>query len=316
MDVLVIGDKDYERVPVAEAVRALGHNVAEAVNGEQAWELYRETQYDCIFSDYLMPKLDGLQLCERIRSSPHPDYTYFVIVSSRNQAENILAGFRSGVDDYLPKPVSKIDLECRLLSAERVTSVHKDLANSNEELRRLTKELRRESRRDALTGIGNRLKFRDDLPRFLDEIRRYGHRYYLALCDIDNFKRYNDTYGHLEGDRALKAVASILVQNSRSSDACYRFGGEEFLLVLTGQEKPGAEVAAERLRQAVEGLRLTHSGNPDYDVVTLSIGLTKLEAQNVETFEVCLKRADDALYQSKNEGRNRVTNADAEEALR
>ena len=306
MNVLVVGDKDHERKPVVDTVRSLGHHVCEDGDGTEAWERFCRTHFDVIISDYLMPRMDGFQLCKNIRRSPHPDYTYFIIVSRRGAEQNLLDGFRSGVDDYLAKPVSPVELECRLLSAKRVTEMHRRLAETNNKLMILSKELRTESRKDPLTGIGNRLSFQDDLQRFLDQHKRYKHQFYLGLCDIDNFKKFNDTYGHLEGDRVLKSVAKTLVQESRSSDFCYRFGGEEFLLVLAEQDDKGSQVAAERLRKAVEDLNIVHEQNPPFKKVTLSIGLAPFTASEASEVDGCLKKADTALYWSKDNGRNRV----------
>jgi diguanylate cyclase (GGDEF)-like protein len=309
LNVLVVGDKDYERKPVAQAVRALGHQVSEAPDGTDAWDHYVLTHFDVVISDYLMPQMNGLELCRRVRLGPHPDYTYFMIVSSRADAEHLLAGFKSGVDDYIAKPVSTVELECRLISAERVTKIHRELAQSNSQLLLMSSELRAESRRDPLTGVGNRLRFRDDLARFLDQHKRYGHKYHLGLCDIDNFKKFNDTYGHLEGDVVLKSVAQTLVKRSRSSDNCYRFGGEEFLLVFTEQEEEGATKAAERLRQSIEDLNIVHEKNEPFGKVTLSIGLAAFTATAADQVDENLKRADDALYEAKGTGRNRVVEA-------
>lgn len=314
MNVLVVGDKDHERKPVAQAVKDLGHTVAEASDGKQAWALYKLHHYDVVVSDYLMPELTGLQLCDKVRRSPHPNYTYFIVVSSRQEEETILKGFHSGVDDYLAKPVRPLELECRLISAERVTRIHRELAQSNAQLLHLSNELKTESRRDALTGVGNRLKFADDLKRFLDAKRRYGHRYFLGLCDIDNFKKYNDTYGHVEGDKVLRKVADTLVAKSRGSDYCYRFGGEEFLMVFADQDGSGAKVAAKRLVESIAGLNISHEKNDPYLTVTLSIGLSDFLAQTPEEVDLCLRKADEALYVSKNSGRNRLTIWDPEKS--
>lgn len=316
MNVLVVGDKDYERQPVAKMVRDLGHTVVEADDGTVAWDHYSRSHFDVVISDYLMPQMNGLELCRKVRLAPHPNYTYFMIVSSRSESDDLLAGFQSGVDDYIPKPVSEVELHCRLISAERVTEVHRELAQRNSQLLHLSSELKAESRKDALTGVGNRLRFQDDLPRYLDEYRRYKHKYCLGLCDIDNFKKYNDTYGHLEGDNVLRQVAQTLVRHSRSSDSCYRFGGEEFLLVFTEQESGGALIAAQRLRKAVEDLNIRHDKNTPYQKVTLSIGLAPFLADDAAGVDECLKVADEALYHSKDSGRNQVTEADANRVMK
>lgn len=315
MKVLVVGDKDHERKPVVEMLIRLGHQVSEATDGTHAWEAYKLHHFEVIVSDYLMPEMDGLELCRQVRLGPHHEYTYFLIVSARSQAENLLAGFKSGVDDYLAKPVSELDLQCRMLAAERVCEIHRKLAHSNAHLLMLSEELRAESRKDPLTGVGNRLRFRDDIKRFLDAHKRYGHQFFLGMCDIDNFKKYNDTYGHLEGDAVLKEVAETLANNCRSSDCVYRYGGEEFLLVFVNQTREGALAVAERLRHSVEALRIGHKANPPHNLVTLSIGLGEFQATDMTQVEHCLNRADEALYQSKHSGRNRVTEATQEKAI-
>lgn len=309
MNILVVGDKEHERRPVVKTVEGLGHTVTEAEDGTNAWELYGLHHYDVIISDYLMPQMNGLELCRRVRIGPHRDYTYFIIVSARAESQNILNGFRSGVDDYVPKPVSPMELECRLISAQRVTKMHRELARSNAQLKALSDELRAESRRDTLTGVGNRLRFHEEVKGFLDSHQRYGHRFYLGLCDVDNFKKYNDTYGHLEGDVVLKKVAQTLDTGSRCSDHCYRYGGEEFLLVFSEQEQEGAFKVADRLRGLVEELNVEHCQNPPYNKITISIGLAPFVAQSFQDVEKCLERADQALYASKANGRNRVTEA-------
>lgn len=300
MRVLVVGDKEHERTPVVEAIRGFGHEVEEADDGTTAWEKCQTRHFDVVFSDYLMPKMSGLELCKKIRARESGRYTYVMICSNRSQQENVVAGFESGVDDYISKPAVPLEIKARMVSAGRVTELHNELTRKNTELHTLTEELRDQSRSDPLTQVGNRLRFMEDVV----ELLRSESPFYLAMCDIDNFKKFNDTYGHPEGDRVLKEVAEALSVNGEGS--VYRMGGEEFLVILSGESKEQALHRAENVRRAVEELNILHTGNPPFGKVTLSVGLAPFVAQDHHQVQNDLKLADDRLYSAKDNGRNRV----------
>jgi two-component system cell cycle response regulator len=215
-------------------------------------------------------------------------------------------GLEAGADDYLSKPLDRGELQVRLISASRVTELHRRLAQQNEELERLNRMLFEQSREDPLTHLGNRLRLREDLETLSAQVKRYGHSYCIMLCDVDFFKAYNDTYGHLAGDEVLKRVADVISENLRSGDMAYRYGGEEFLIVLPEQDLRSATVAAERLRRSVEELAIPHRARTLPEIVTVSMGLATLSAGEKSADDL-LKAADAALYAAKEAGRNRVT---------
>ena len=310
--ILVVGDKAHERDLMVAVVSELGHEVEQAVNGEEALRAYQAGDFDLVISDFVMPFMDGLQLCQAIRAQPKEHYTYVLIVSRLSEKQHIMAGFEAGVDDYVEKPLDSNELRVRLISAVRVSAIHRELADKNRELARLSEDLMAQSRRDPLTQVGNRLRFQDDVAGFVDEVRRYGHRFCLGMCDIDNFKLYNDTYGHLPGDEVLRKVAQVLAQGCRASDHVYRMGGEEFLIVLADQDEANAMIAADRLRQEVADLQVTHDRNAPHGKVTLSIGLTPFLATSQLEVERDLQVADRLLYHAKASGRNRVVTAQIE----
>lgn len=293
---------------MAQALTELGHAAVEAEDGQAGLDVYRQGEFDIVISDLVMPKMNGLELCRAIRGEPKETYTYVLIASNFSEKQHILAGFEAGVDDYVSKPLDLDELRVRLISARRITGIHSELAAKNRQLEELGASLLAQSRRDPLTGVGNRLRFQDDVERLMDEVRRYGHRFCLGMCDIDNFKLYNDTYGHLAGDQVLKAVARTLDDKSRASDQVYRMGGEEFLVILADQNETTAMVAAERLRAEVEALDIVHERNQPHSKVTLSIGVAPFTAVNQEQLERDLNRADELLYQAKSAGRNQVLN--------
>jgi len=309
MRVLVADDDTTCRLVLQATVEKLGHDCIVAMDGQDAWEKFEASSPDVLITDWMMPGLNGPELCRRVRERDDGGYTYVVLATSLGQHENVLVGMESGADDYLTKPISPFDLRTRLIAARRVTDLHKQVARFHGELERLNVELALQARTDPLTGLGNRLRLHEDLEAHHERAVRYGHAYCVALCDLDEFKRFNDTYGHLEGDHALRRVGQTLQLNSRGADGAYRYGGEEFVLVLTDTSMTRAVRAMERIRVAVEELAITHAGKLPVGVMTISVGIAAWDAASGAAPDELLAVADEALYQSKAKGRNRVTAA-------
>lgn len=306
MRVLIVGDKEAERAVLRQAVTRLGHEWREAEDGDEGWLQYLDYAPEVVLSDFIMPGKNGLELCRAVRSQPFDHYTYFIVLSTLSQRGNVHEGLRAGADDYLAKPVDVDELELRLLAARRVSELHAKLAQQREELEKLSASLFAESRKDPLTQVGNRLRFHDHSGPLLTNTAKNGRSVSIALCDIDCFKQYNDIYGHFEGDKLLRVVASTLDRSTPDSVEVYRFGGEEFLLILDGHGLEDSFRMVERLRQEVEGLGVIHKGNQPYGRLTLTFGLAPLTGPTAGDLEKTLKNADEALYQGKNGGRNRT----------
>ena len=285
-------------------VRA-GHEVTVAVDGEAAWTAFAETRPDVVLSDWMMPGLDGPGLVRRIRADEGP-YAYVVLLTALDDPSALRGAMTAGADDYLVKPVDFAQLDARLILAERVVGLHARLAAREEELERVNATLATEARRDPLTGLGNRLRLREDLDALDARAGRYGHGYALALLDLDRFKAYNDRFGHQAGDEALRAVAAVVARQLRQGDVAYRYGGEELVVVLPAQEDDGAAVAMRRITAAVSALGLAHPDNVQAGVVTLSAGVAVRRAGEGDGAGAALRRADTALYAAKAEGRNRL----------
>ena len=201
-------------------------------DGTEAWEAYRSLQPDVVISDWMMPGLTGPELCRNIRARPASEYAYFIMISVNADREHITEGLRAGADDYLVKPLDPDELAIRLIAAERVTKMHSQLVRQQTQLERLNLELSPVVRKDPLTGLANRLALHEHLELLDAHVRRYGHRYCMALFDVDYFKSYDDTFGHQAGDDILQAVASQLSYRARRGDSLYRYGGEDFLCIL------------------------------------------------------------------------------------
>jgi two-component system chemotaxis response regulator CheY len=305
MRVLIAEDSAMGRLPLQRAVEMLGHTCLVATDGLSAWELFERDSPDVVISDWMMPGLEGPELCRRIRSRSDTPYVYFVFLTVNREKEHALVGVQAGADDYLTKPLDPRDLKMCLIAAERVISVHRGLAEKTAELERANRELYESARTDPLTRVGNRLRLHEDLDQLDSRVARYGHTYSVAMCDLDHFKAYNDALGHPAGDAALRALADILKRHCRESDSVYRYGGEEFAIIMPEQSLGGAATAMERLRLAVERAAIAHPASRTAPILTISVGVAERRLDDANT-AAALNRADAALYEAKQAGRNRV----------
>ena len=306
MKVLVAEDERVARSLLTATVGGLGHQCLTADDGQQAWELYAHHSPDVLITDWMMPRLDGPELCRRVRSDQDARYTYIVLLTTLSAGDDLLVGIEAGADDYLIKPLDPLQLKARLTAAERVTKVHAQLAASSSELERINAELAHTARTDALTGVGNRRRFDEDIARLDARARRQGQPYGLALYDIDYFKGYNDWYGHPAGHQFLRAVAGAIIDTSRDGDEVYRYGGEEFVVVFPDEDLAASALAANRVRQAIEGLGIAHQASPIPGVLTASVGVSAFDPQRHGSHQDVVMEADRALYCAKDAGRNRI----------
>ena len=312
MRILVAEDDAASCLALEAAVISLGHDCVVATSGEEAWRLFETVDVDAVISDRMMPGMDGVELCRRIRACERDTYTYFIFLTVFDKKADVLSGMEAGADDYLVKPLDLDELKMRLLVASRVTSLHRQLSRQSALLERLNRQLFEQSRTDALTQLGSRLKLGEDLDNILARADRYGHACCAIMCDIDLFKAYNDSKGHIAGDDVLRAVARTLMNTARSGDQLYRYGGEEFLILLPEQSLDDGLAAAERYRQAIEELAIPHDAHPTAGVVTISAGVASLSHAEVKSVGAWLNEADAALYRAKQLGRNQVARIDAE----
>jgi diguanylate cyclase (GGDEF)-like protein len=287
MHILIADDDPGTRLLVSAAVERLGHACTVAADGAEAWQRFRELAPEVVITDWEMPGMDGTELTRRIRGQADVPYPYVIVLTARADQDHALSAMEAGADDLVFKPLRREELERMLVGAARVTELHR--------------RLHRDARQDALTGLGNRHRLAEDLGAMRARAERYGHRWCVALLDLDRFKGYNDGAGHLQGDELLRRVSAALAGAARGGDTVYRYGGEEFLVLLPEQTLETAALAGERLRAVVEDLALPHpAGGP----VTISVGVAG-PAEGGDP-EALLARADEALYAAKAAGRNRV----------
>jgi len=279
-------------------VESLGHQCVTVADGLAAWALIQQSPPEVLVTDRAMPGLDGVELCRRVRAAEQDGYTYIILLTAYGDPADVLSGMLAGADDYVTKPLNPIALEARLLAAARVTELHAALAETRA-------ELAKQAHTDPLTGLSNRLGLAADLQQVHNISERYDRSYCVAICDVDYFKRFNDIYGHLAGDQALRTVAATLAAQVRDADRVYRIGGEEFLVLLPEQSVEGGRVAVERIRGRLEDLAVAHVGS-ELGLLTVSVGLAgSSPAHRLATSDL-LAQADAALYDAKRKGRNRV----------
>jgi diguanylate cyclase (GGDEF)-like protein len=288
MKVLIADDEPGSRLLLAAALQRLGHECVVTEDGAAAWERYQEIAPEMVITDWQMPGLDGTELAARIRSAPDAPYTYVLVLTGAADEQTARGTMEAGADDVITKPLDVADLDRKLIAAERVTSLHR--------------RLHADARHDPLTGIGNRLRLAEDLAAVCARAARYGHSYSVVVFDVDHFKAYNDGEGHLHGDEVLRRVAHALRDAARGGDVVYRYGGEEFVVLLPEQTLQSATQAAERLRATIEALALPHPGG---GVVTVSAGVSGFGDGGCSP-EDLFAAADKALYAAKAAGRNRV----------
>jgi two-component system chemotaxis response regulator CheY len=308
MRILLVDIDPGRRAALKRDIESLGYESVVAVDEALAWEEFSRVPTDVVLADgtSVAEGIGGLDFCRRARSAPQTHHPYFIVACAPEQRTSYLAGLQAGVDDYLVRPFDVNELRVRLVLASRATLLHKKLAEQKGDLERLHRRLVDEARRDPLTGVWNRLRLQEDLQGLIARVERYQHSYCIALCDIDFFKKFNDTYGHQDGDEVLQAVARTLAAYCRSGDGVYRYGGEEFLLILPEQALDSAVAAMDRILREVERLRIPHAYNPPFDVVTISAGVAELIPAEGIDLDLVLSRADAALYKAKGAGRNRV----------
>lgn len=294
--VLVAEDDPTTRMMLYMTLSGWGLEPSEAENGAQALDILKgEDPPRLALMDWMMPELDGIDVCRNLRALSQEPYVYIILLTSLGRMEDLLTGLQSGADDYLVKPFDLNELRVRLKAGERIIKLQQELMDAKE-------RLHREATHDHLTGLLNRRALMNALDKQRARAVRSENPIAVIISDIDHFKSINDTYGHDAGDAALIEVANRLSGAVREYDIVGRQGGEEFMVILPDTDREQAMMAAERLRQAVR-TELVNVG-PDIDKkITMSFGCF---ASATADREELIRAADKALYRAKNGGRDRV----------
>lgn len=298
MRILIAEDDPVSRHMLEAFLKKWGFEVAVARDGVEAWEiLQQEGAPQLGIIDWMMPGMDGVQVCRKLRERGGHPYVYIILLTAKDQKRDIIEGIESGADDYLIKPFDAHELRAHLRAAKRILDLQEELISARE-------VLRIQATHDPLTGLWNHAAVFDILRKELERSQRQGNSLGVVMADLDHFKRINDTHGHLAGDAVLTEVARRLRAAVRPYDSVGRYGGEEFLAVVPGCDSSSVLHQAERLRACVGGEPFDIGGT--LINLTLSVGVAASGQTRIHDSDALLRAADAALYRAKGNGRNRI----------
>jgi diguanylate cyclase (GGDEF)-like protein len=295
MKVCIADDDKFNRVALKKMLSNWGFDVVTAGNGAEAWEIMQDDESPrLVILDWVMPEIDGVEVCRRIRQKfqSDNDYRFIILLTAQGSKADIVEGLTAGADDYVTKPFDPHELQMRIRAGKRIIE--------------LQEKLRFNAMHDPLTGILNRGAVLERLHCELARSRRENQPMTLALLDLDHFKVVNDTYGHLAGDEVLRETTRRIKSIVRDYDILGRYGGEEFLIVIPGADRQSALSVYERIREGIGSPPMNTSAAPL--VVTVSMGVAEYDGTMSD--EELIQLADDALYRAKDLGRNRVVCAE------
>jgi two-component system cell cycle response regulator len=300
LPVLIAEDNPVGRRLLEKSLVKAGHEVVTASNGREAFALFKERFFPIVLTDWMMPEMDGVQLCRAIRGHQTPGYVFIVFLTSKDTKEDIVAALDAGADDYLTKPFHQAELMARIKTGKRILGLERSLMAANEDIKML-------SITDALTGSYNRGYLMTRLPEEVSRARRYGHPLSVIMCDIDHFKEINDSCGHAVGDAVLQNFVTCLNETIRHEvDWIARYGGEEFVVILSDTALDGAIAVAERLRKSLAERIMQVEGRQTRITASFGVATLALLEGEAATSDDLIKEADRCLYQAKEQGRNRV----------
>lgn len=310
MKVLVADDTKSMRMLISMTVQQAGHEVIEAVNGIEAISACKENSIDLIVMDAEMPELDGFEATKAIREYMDDDWIPLIFLSVHSEDDYIQKALDNGADVYLRKPINSVELQGQIKALSRIADMRHKLFDLNQELQTVNRVLESQAKVDGLTQIPNRRTFDERVKIELARCYRNKLPLTLMICDVDCFKQYNDTYGHLAGDTCLKKVAKTLESKfSRATDLVARYGGEEFVILLPDSEEEISFKMANDMLDMVRGLRIPHKTSRAKEYITISVGLVTLRGEENVTPAEAIERADGALYKAKETGRDQVLKA-------
>jgi len=298
MRVLVAEDEVISRRLLESSLTRWGYEVVVAADGLEAATILNEANPPKLaLLDWMMPGLDGVELCRAIRSRKNDSYTYVLLLTAKQTKTEVIQGLEAGADDYITKPFEPQELRVRLRNGKRILYLLEQITTAHETLRQLASH-------DPLTKLWNRTAIVDLLGNELSRCARDEASLGVVLIDLDYFKRINDTFGHLAGDRVLREAADVMGATIRPYDSVGRYGGEEFLMILPGCDPINAVSHAERIRSALANLIVsTQNGDLQF---TASFGVTVIDSGSPADIQAAINAADSALYAAKRAGRNRV----------
>ncbi|MGF1754679.1 diguanylate cyclase [Vibrio makurazakiensis] len=304
MRILLVDDVQLDRMQLAIRLKQLGHDVESVGSGREALELYADFEPELVLLDITMPDMDGFEVANEIRTL-FPEWIPIIFLSSHEEPEMIAKAIDAGGDDYLIKPVNKVVLNSKLIAMQRIAYMRRELKETSAKLEELNIQLKQQANEDGLTKVYNR-RFMD--AKLEEMIGWHGRRrasLTIILLDVDFFKLYNDNYGHIAGDKCLKQLASALHSKFiRAGEYVGRYGGEEFVIILSSANDEEPKEQAERIHEIVKQIDCPHEYSQVSDRLTISQGVYSFIPNGDETTSSIYETVDKALYEAKKNGRN------------
>lgn len=299
MKILIADDDPVTLFKLEELLKEWGYEVISVSDGNAAWNvLTKENPPILLILDWMMPGMDGIEICRKVREVANEPYTYILLLTSKTEDEDMVKGMEAGADDYITKPFNQNELRVRLRAGRRLIELNEALLKSRD-------TFQKQATHDSLTGILNRRAITDSLKQEMERSNRERKNFSVVLLDIDHFKKINDTYGHLAGDQVLREMVKRLCSTMRPYDSIGRYGGEEFIIILPDcDSEENAIKQAERLRKSIS--RKPIDTSEGIINVTGSFGVSIFTNGKGLELEPFVKQADGALYRAKKSGRDRV----------
>ena len=284
---------------------SVGYRVITATDGQEALDKVAEYKPDLVLLDVMMPKVNGFDVCQRLKRDEASSFIPVIMVTGLNEIEHKVRAMESGADDFVTKPFNRLELLTRVKSLLRIKQLNEELQEKIIELEATKERLRQLSITDGLTELYNHRYFKEHLDQELSRAQRHNLSVSLVMSDIDHFKRYNDQHGHPAGDDLLHTVGGLLRDNIRKNDLAARYGGEEFSLVLVETNKLAAGIVAEKIKRLVAEHEFGNANGRGGHHITVSMGVATFPDDAADA-ESLIRSADARLYRAKQNGRNRV----------
>jgi diguanylate cyclase (GGDEF)-like protein len=308
--ILIVDDHEDNVELLRARLESWGFETLSATDGQEALTMIETKLPDLVLLDIMMPKIDGIEVARRVKNNPDLPFIPIIMQTALDSTENKVEGLEAGADDYITKPIDFPELKARVKSMLRIKRLQEEIEERERELMEANQRLRHMSQTDALTGLDNRRHIETRIEEMFEHAKRLGEPFSCVMVDLDKFKSVNDEYGHQAGDAVLRQLAKILKHEVREIDHAGRYGGEEFILLLTGTVLDAAVTFAERVRKAIE----SHTFPFDNGAIqrTASFGVAAWPHPKITSCDGLVRAADDALYVAKETGRNRVIRFDSD----
>lgn len=295
--ILIVDDNRLLRTMLETSLKSAGYDVVMAENGKEALEIFNKGYYPIVMTDWVMPEMDGLELCRAIRADCSGRYTYIILLTSQDSKNDVIAGLEAGADEYLVKPAHQVELLTRLKTAKRILDLESSLKKSLEEIGNL-------SRIDTLTGVYNRRYLDERLSPEIKRAYRYERALSLILVGINDFSGITSAHGHYAGELALKGCADVLTESIRRDiDWLARYDDDRFVVVLPETDASGAMILAKRLRIRIASMALKlYDKEIKVNAAFGVAGFTATQQKEGMTPHILLDKADRSLREAQEEG--------------